>query len=240
MFSCIWVESCKISSSRFWKPRILTFPVAIFRVSYTGNEPGKWPKMAYFWPKMAKIGQNLAKNDHFWIKNTIFWPNSVNKREENTKNLEIFNFWVQKCQKMGYFGPKVGNFDFENGHFQKSKLSIFGPKLTIFGIFGPKNWKFPSFSYFLHVYSQNLVKKWRFWSKNGHFWTNFGKYWPFLYKKVSKIDRVAIFGKHRPFWVIFLVHYLYLIPWKWPSEMSKFETSKIGMVKFCNFRPTCN
>ena len=61
VFSCIRVESCKISSSRFLKSRILTFSMATFRVSFIGNESWKWPKIVYFRPNMAKIGQNGPK-----------------------------------------------------------------------------------------------------------------------------------------------------------------------------------
>ena len=62
--------------------------------------------MAYCWPKMAKIDQ------HFFDQKRHFLPNFVNKREENTKHLEIFHIWVQKYQKMGNVGPKIDNFDF--------------------------------------------------------------------------------------------------------------------------------
>ena len=99
VFSYNWVKSCKCSSSRFSKFEIFTFSMAILRVSYTGNEPGKWPKMAYFWPKMAKIGQNWAKNGHFL---TIFWS----KTPFFDQILWINVKKIRKTWKFSVFGSK--------------------------------------------------------------------------------------------------------------------------------------
>ena len=79
----------------------------------------------------------------------------MNKREENTKHLDIFHFWVQECQKNGQFWAKNGNFDFEKGHFQKSTLPILAQNCPFFEIFELNNGKFPS----IFVFCSHLFTK---------------------------------------------------------------------------------
>ena len=91
VFSYIWVKSCKFSSSRFSKFGIFTFSMAILRMSYTGNERGKWPKMGYFWPKLTKI----------WPKMAIFWSFFDQKLHVLTTFCEKTN-----AKKWAIFGQK--------------------------------------------------------------------------------------------------------------------------------------
>ena len=135
VFSCIWIKNCKFSSSRFLKFRIFTFPMAILSISYTGNELGKLPKMAYFWSKLAIIGPKMPIFGPFFDQKHHFSTNFCVKTSRNYEKLENFSFMSPKMPKNGQFWAKKGHFDFWKWSFLKVKIAkncLFWPKIAHF------------------------------------------------------------------------------------------------------------
>ena len=139
-----------------------------FRVSYTGNESGKWPKMAYFWPKMVKIGQNWAKNGHFltiFLSKTSFFDQILSIHVKKIrKTLKFSIFRSNNAKKMGNFGPKIGNLGKKG-----QKMAIFGQngkKIPKWPIWGARSgtgrpWKVEiSKSYHQNVKKHAFCRKW--------------------------------------------------------------------------------